>query len=138
MSSFSLLSWNVRGLNDAARRAVVCRRLIQHRCALACLQETKLSSVSDAVRREIVGPHLDGALDLFATGTRGGVMLLWHSTVFSVEDVHVSRFAITAKVTPVLGGVSWSITTVYGPTADADKVLFLDELVKLSSSVVGP
>jgi hypothetical protein len=138
MISFSLLNWNVRGLNDVAWRATVCRTLLQYRCAVAGLQETKLDSVSHAIRREIAGPHLDGALDLFASGTRGGIMLLWDSSVFTVDEVHVSRFAITSRLSPVLGGAPWTITAVYGPNDDADKILFLQELVRLRSVVVGP
>jgi hypothetical protein len=58
--------------------------------------------------------------------------------VFSVDKVHVSRFAITARLTPVLGGAPWTITTVYGPNDDAEKILFLQELVRLRSAIVGP
>jgi hypothetical protein len=58
-------------------------------------------------------------------------MLLWDSSVFAVDEVHVSRFAITAKITPILGGAAWTLTTVYDPNNDADKILFLQELVRL-------
>jgi hypothetical protein len=39
---FSILSWNVRGLNSPARREVVRDMVLMHRPNLVCLQETKL------------------------------------------------------------------------------------------------
>jgi len=40
-----LLSWNVRGLNDSAKRAMLRNVLSEWNCDLVCLQETKLEDI---------------------------------------------------------------------------------------------
>jgi len=42
---------------------------------------------------------------------------------------------LTAKVTHISSGEEWSITSVYGPQADQDKLVFLDELRAIRSAV---
>uniref|UniRef100_A0A8R7P9M3 Endonuclease/exonuclease/phosphatase domain-containing protein n=1 Tax=Triticum urartu TaxID=4572 RepID=A0A8R7P9M3_TRIUA len=39
------LVWNVRGLNNPARRAVVKKLVYHNNVSLVCLQETKLSFI---------------------------------------------------------------------------------------------
>ena len=40
-----MVSWNVRGLNDAQKRLVVRNLLREWNCDVVCLQETKLASM---------------------------------------------------------------------------------------------
>lgn len=43
----TFLNWNVRGLNNKARRDVVCNLVRDCRATIVALQETKLESISD-------------------------------------------------------------------------------------------
>jgi exonuclease III len=45
MESTSILVWNVRGLNGAARRDAVRSLVTAERPSVVCLQETKLSVI---------------------------------------------------------------------------------------------
>jgi mannosylglycoprotein endo-beta-mannosidase len=134
----SVLNSNVRGLNDGAKRASVRTFLERLSCSVVCLQETKLASLSDAICREIAGPCLDGHAALDADGTRGGILLLWRTDVFSVSSVDCRSFSITANLVPVDGSPSWTITTVYGPHDEPRKQSFLNEIIDIHNSVQGP
>jgi hypothetical protein len=45
----TVLNWNVRGLNNPAHRQVVKDLVADNACSVICIQETKLSSVDDAL-----------------------------------------------------------------------------------------
>jgi hypothetical protein len=59
MSDFSILCWNVRGLNLQARRDAVRVMISTTTCHLACLQETKLSTVDRSIVMALGGPKLN-------------------------------------------------------------------------------
>ena len=50
-----LLSWNVRGLNDIVKRALLRSVLRKWNCDLVCLQETKLETIELADVRSVWG-----------------------------------------------------------------------------------
>jgi hypothetical protein len=47
-----IFNWNVCGLNNPARRQVVRDLTQEHGCTIACLQETKIQHISDAIVAE--------------------------------------------------------------------------------------
>jgi exonuclease III len=57
-SILKILSWNVRGLNGAARQEVrqVCFSMNP---GIICLQKTKLSSISPSLIRSMLGPQYE-------------------------------------------------------------------------------
>jgi exonuclease III len=73
LSQLKLLNWNVRGLNDRARRSVVKNLMFTSRCSILCVQESKLGALTSNDISDIVGQTLKGFAELPATGTRGGV-----------------------------------------------------------------
>lgn len=70
-ADLSVLSWNVRGLNDAAHRELVRETAACARPAVICLQETKISSMTSAIILETLGQRLASCSTLDAHGTRG-------------------------------------------------------------------
>lgn len=137
MNSFSLLNWNVRGLNDRARRCGVHSLVNQTRCSLLCLQETKHERFSDAMIAEMVGARLTGSALLPVVGTRGGVLLAWDANLFDVSTLDISAFAISVIVQPRTWEAAWTLTTVYGPADEGLKQLFLDDLHRIRGMVAG-
>ena len=47
--NLNIFSWNVRGLNDSAKRARVCNLLSIWKIDIVCFQETKLTTVSQTL-----------------------------------------------------------------------------------------
>ena len=121
----NVLNWNVRGLNNPARRKVV-RDLVQEtRATIVSIQETKLQSFTPQLVTETLGPKFV------------------QSYVFLPADDHykilqdeVGVHTVTAKVAAISGGEEWSLTTVYWPQADQDKINFLGELRWISQAVL--
>ena len=81
-----ILSWNVRGANDGAKRKVVKAFIKIQRANVVCLQETKLKEVSNKmIRRLGVGRFLEWAA-IKAEGALGGILIFWDTRVIQLLE----------------------------------------------------
>ena len=71
-----LLSWNVRGVNNAQKRSVIRNFLRDWRCDVVCLQETKVDCMDFRMVRSLWGNQFVDWLALDAVNTAGGVLLM--------------------------------------------------------------
>jgi len=129
MGDIKLICWNVRGLNCAARREAVKISLQQTRPDIVCLQETKLDSIDRFLALEFLGPACMGFEYFAAESTRGGILVAWDQNLIQAGPPHRQRFSISIELTMKLSNASFLLTSVYGPTDDSLKSLFLNELV---------
>lgn len=134
----SVLSWNVRGLNDAAHRELVKQTTLGARPSVVCLQETKLSSITQPIVADTLGQGFAGYRALNAAGTRGGILLAWNEDLISVSGVECRQFSATALVRVMLTGASFSLTTCYGPADDGRKEDFLHEMLSIKPAAGTP
>lgn len=133
----TILNWNVRGLNNPARRQVVRNLASQTRSTVVCLQETKLAHVDRPLVLELLGSAFaDSFCFLPAIGTRGGIILAFSSDFFSILSSSSTANTISASVSMRASVASWSISVVYGPQADSDKFNFISELRSLKASML--
>ena len=109
------LSWNVRGLNCPNRRAAVKATISDTTCHLVCLQETKLSTVDRYIAASLGGNKLQSFAHRPASGTRGGILMLWDDSLLHVSDITTSTFCLSAMVRIRTSDSSFKITSVYGP-----------------------
>ena len=131
MSDFSILCWNVRGLNLQARRDAVRVMISTTTCHLACLQETKLSTVDRSIVTALGGPKLNKFSFKPAegiSGTRGGILLLWDSDLLELSNFTIGEFHISANVSLKDRCASFYLTVVYGPSCRGRKPDFLREM----------
>ena len=71
-----LFNWNVRGLNNKARRKVVKDLAQDYRCTIAALQETKMEVIQAADISETLGVRFSKQFAFLpAQGTRGGAVI---------------------------------------------------------------
>ena len=56
----SIVCWNVRGLNNPAKRKAVKEFLDTTKASLVCLQETKMDVIDSFVVMQCMGPSFDG------------------------------------------------------------------------------
>ena len=127
----AILSWNVRGLNNPARRRVVAGVVRDHHCKLVCLQETKLDSISNSIIAETLDPSfMDNFVFLPAVGTRGGILIAASSDHIKVtpQPLLQGTFSVSALITDLCCNSPWLLTGVYGPQSDEDKLNFLNEI----------
>jgi exonuclease III len=131
-----LLNWNVRGLNDPAKRNAVREFLATIRVNIVCLQETKLNVIDDFVIMQCLGPSFDGYVYLPADDTRGGILLAWDTSMIEIAHISFDTYAITGEV-KTKDNNRWWLMTVYGPQSREDKLSFLTELTERQSLCPG-
>jgi exonuclease III len=121
---FKTLVWNVRGLNNPARRNAISQ-VVQAACpSIVCFQETKMEVVTVEIVRHCLGNKFEKFFYLPAIGTRGGILLAWDASVVALSNPHRTENTLSALVQHV-EGVQWWITGVYGPQLDHEKILFM-------------
>lgn len=125
-----LLNWNVRGLNNPARRRTVHNLVCDLACNIVCLQETKLAAVDKNLVAECLGCNFsDSFIAKDAEGTRGGILIaVAQGFTISLDHLASGSHFITGTVFDQTSNSSWSLTVVYRPQLDADKILFMEEL----------
>ena len=107
----NILNWNVRGLNNPARRKVVRDLVSETRATIVTLQETKLEMVDAWMVTETVGQRfVNNFVALPAAGTRGGILLAVDEDHYRVTRSEVGTHTFTATVEAVSRGEEWSIT----------------------------
>ncbi|KAK1653855.1 hypothetical protein QYE76_071660 [Lolium multiflorum] len=122
-----IVCWNVRGLNDQARKDTVHATLSNTTYHIACIQETKLDFIDYQTAGYIGGFRLRSFAHRPVIGTRGGILLLWDEDHASISNIHIGTHLLSADVT--ICGTAFKITTVYDPSPDAEKASFLDEAI---------
>ena len=127
--NISILSWNVRGLNDPHRQDTVHEIIAASSCHVVCLQETKLDDIDQFTAAYLGGYRLKSFAQRPADGTRGGILMLWDDNVVQVSNIVATEFCLSATILIRQTGVSFKITSVYGPTAYARKDDFFAELI---------
>ncbi|XP_071685441.1 uncharacterized protein [Lolium perenne] len=97
-----------------------------------------MADISASVVSEAVGARFASNF-IFkpAAGTRGGILIACSDDFAVVLDPLAScDFFITGTITDRSNGSSWSMTAVYGPQEDSDKIIFLQELRRIKTMVL--
>jgi hypothetical protein len=72
-----ILSWNVRGLNDPAKRESVKQLILSSGATIVCLQETKIMSWNSNLLKETLGCKLaTQSTYLPSLGASGGILFV--------------------------------------------------------------
>jgi len=105
----TVLSWNVRGLNEWARRDAVRTLVDDVRPRIVCLQETKLAVISQYTISGLLGSDYSEFAFLPAPHTRGGILIAGRRSLVSLSEMLLGCFSITVKgraTLPCLGAVT--------------------------------
>lgn len=128
--NLKILNWNVRGLNSAARREAVKIMLQISSPHVVCLQETKLNSIDEQLKAELLGVTNWGLESIDADDTRGGIAIAWNHDFICGSQPAKERFSLSLTLTVRMTNTSFRITAVYGPAEDSAKGEFLSELIR--------
>ncbi|OAY83301.1 putative ribonuclease H protein [Ananas comosus] len=129
--------WNVRGLNSSSKRNAVRAVISKHCNRIVCLQESKVTFVSNSFLRSIGRPFLNKCVYLESDGTSGGVITCWNSRLFTGHDVLVRKYSITVLLSHAKSGTNFYVTNVYGPATWGGKEEFFTEVAQLKSFCKG-
>uniref|UniRef100_A0A2N9FD38 SMP-LTD domain-containing protein n=1 Tax=Fagus sylvatica TaxID=28930 RepID=A0A2N9FD38_FAGSY len=91
-------------------------------------KETKLAEIDLQLVRSLWGNSFVDWEMLPATGTAGGVLLLWDRRVLEKLDSVVCQFFVSCLWKTLADGMEWVGTGLYGPTADGLRHGLWDEL----------
>jgi hypothetical protein len=69
---------------------------------------------------------------------RGGILVAWKAAEWSASCISIRSFSISVRPKCLEFGLEWWLTSVYGPSHDADKPPFLAELHDLRLLRPGP
>ena len=123
-----ILSWNVRGANDSAKRRVIKAVIRSQRVDLFCLQETKIQTLSEGVVRSLGSGRWANWEALDALGTAGGILVCWDKRSLEVMETEVGKFSVSCRIRNVENGMIWIFTGVYGPFTKEDRDCLWEEL----------
>jgi len=137
MDKLNFLIWNVRGLNDKARRDNLRKVVDDTRPAVVCLQETKLSYISERDVISFLGRDFTKFVFLSAQQTRGGILIAWRDGSFVVSQHRVHRHSVSVLFSNN-DDPAWWFTGVYGPHRDDEKLGFIEELREVRANCPGP
>jgi exonuclease III len=133
----TVFSWNVRGLNDHAKRDSVRHTILSTNASIVCLQETKISSWSNVVLKETVGAKLaNQSFQLPSLGASGGIRIAADPDFFDMTLLPSSAaYSLSVRISSRLEDEVWDLTGVYGPQLENEKMIFLSELRYIQSIV---
>ena len=123
-----ILSWNVRGANDGAKRKVIKSFVKMRRVDVVCLQETKLKEVSKRMIRELGAGRFLEWVAVNADGASGGILIFWDTRVIQLLEKEEDRYTLSCRFKSLEEDFVWVFTGVYGPTVYARREDFWDEL----------
>ena len=136
--SMKAISWNFRGLGNTVKWAVIKEVIHTVRANLLLLQETKLSSMSQSIIRDLWGNRQCLWVSLDAVGTSGGILLCRKSSLYVMKDHFIGAFSASAMLEDRANGSSEIISSMYGPTNRRLRGSFWCELDSIRSRWVGP
>lgn len=67
-------------------------------------------------------------VSLPSAGASGGILIAVSDRFFKLQNPRVTANTISATITMLAENIDWSITGVYGPQADNEKILFMQEI----------
>ena len=129
-SNCTIFSWNVRGLNDPAKRASVKQTILSSGATIVCLQETKIMNWTNDLLKETVGCKLAcQTVQLPSQGAFSGILLASDADLFEMDLIPcASTYSISVRISSRVEDEVWDLTGVYGPQPETEKMSFLSEL----------
>lgn len=109
MIQCSVLVWNVRGLNSAARRAAVTGVVQQKNVSVVCLQESKMNMVEAPIINDFCGPGFDHFAFTPSVGASGGVITACKDDILSVCASLCSPHFVSINCLQRSSGKQWQL-----------------------------
>lgn len=106
---------DVHGLNSETRQRTVREKISESQCAVACLQETKLSNCPCSLIKSICPMGFDQFIESPSRGASGGILIVWRSDIFKGALIEVKPFGIVISFTLIHNNDQWFLVNVYGP-----------------------
>lgn len=113
--NLNIVSWNVRGLNCGKKRCMIRNMLRIWKADVVCFQETKLEGEIANIVKEIWGSRWADYVQLEASGTRGGILIMWDKRIWEGEVSSVGAYSVSCCFSGKNQDFKWHLTGVYAP-----------------------
>ncbi|XP_049406103.1 uncharacterized protein LOC125869691 [Solanum stenotomum] len=107
--------WNVTGLNCGRKRSLIRKTRKEWNVDAVCLQETKLSEDITEVVRDIWGNKWVDYVHLEASGTRGGIVIMWDKRDWEGKLSSVGMYSVSCSLVGKTQDFKWHLTCIYAP-----------------------
>jgi exonuclease III len=102
---------------------------VSEKSDVICVQETKLSSVSNLLLKKIMRVLLNSRACILANRTAGGVILAWKSSLFTELSRQIKSYVVTVDLQSKLDNSVMRVSGVYGPSTPTNRSTFFAELI---------
>ena len=123
--TWSVLSWNVRGINSDKKWDAVRDRVINSNCDIVCLQETKKQSFNLMFIKKICPAVFDAFEFIPSVGAYGGSIIIWKSCLFLGNNIFENRYCLSVQFLSSHNNDSWVLSNIYAPCTAPGKREFL-------------
>lgn len=117
----NIISWNVRGLNQTSKRSIIKNLIHCWKADIYCFQETKIEGEIGSFVKDLWANRWVKYCQLEASGTRGGILIMWDGRVWSGEVSSLGAYSITCKLTRINQDLIWFLTGVYAPNSREER-----------------
>jgi endonuclease/exonuclease/phosphatase family metal-dependent hydrolase len=124
-SDWSVLSFNVRGINAVVKGNGIRCVIRESNCDIICLQETKKESFVRADLRRLCPNSFDEFAFVPSIGNSGGLITVWNSSKLVGNIIFQNEYALSVEFFAISSEESWIITNVYAPCSPTGKIEFL-------------
>jgi exonuclease III len=105
---------------------------------VVCLQETKLQQINESLLSDMLGAGFKHNFSFSpADGTCGGILIAVSENHFKLMASSRSKYTLTVRIQALMDALEWTLTSVYGPQLEADKIAFLEEIKSLQQGIQG-
>ncbi|XP_060216839.1 uncharacterized protein LOC132644270 [Lycium barbarum] len=111
----NIVSWNVRGLNCAKKRNMIKNILLTWKADVVCFQEMKVEGEITEIVKDVWGNRWVSYVQLEASGTRGGIVIMWDRRVWEGTLSSVGAYSVSCSFSGIDEDFNWHITGVYAP-----------------------
>jgi exonuclease III len=130
--------WNVRGLGDPDKCALVKDALVSAAPSLICLQETKLHHINQFQAHSFLPPSFTNTIQyISAARTHGGILSAWNSSTSALQSFISRRYTLTTVLASTTSDHLLTVTNVYAPSDHRDSRIFLEDLLELRPHIQG-
>jgi exonuclease III len=106
--NLKIISWNVRGLNDAGKKLTISNLLRNWKPDLVCLQETKMEWIFASIVLGLWGGSFTGWTVLPPSRASNGILLMWDKRAVECTEEAVGTFSISCKFERVMDQFVWA------------------------------
>ncbi|KAG6664925.1 hypothetical protein CIPAW_02G126700 [Carya illinoinensis] len=114
----TIISWNMRGLNDYRKRLRVKNLIQKWSAAVIYFQETKQKLVNQTIVNSLWSCQCVGWIELVSKEASGGIIIMWNRRLEEMVDHYVGEFMVACRFKCVDDRFEWALAGIYGPNVD--------------------